>query len=87
MWLIWIFAIDQNIIQIHNNKDIEIFSKNLVNIPLKTGQSIKKPKKYNLVFEIAIPDLENNLLLIIFLNSYSIISIDLVQLGKTFSLI
>ena len=34
-------------IQIYNNKGVKHFYKILINIALKTGQSVEKPKKYN----------------------------------------
>ena len=35
-----IFDVDKDIIQIHNNKDIEFFRKNLIDIALKCCQSV-----------------------------------------------
>lgn len=37
LWLTNILAIYQNIIKIYNNKNVEIFEKDLVNITLKTS--------------------------------------------------
>ena len=51
-----IFNIDPNIIQIYNNKNIKIFYKKFIDIVLKYSQSIKKTKKYNLIFKIIIFD-------------------------------
>ena len=34
MWLTYFFSIDQNIVQIHNNKDVKLFSKNLIDVVL-----------------------------------------------------
>lgn len=36
VWLAWIFGINQNVIQIHNEKNIKLFGKNLIDVTLKT---------------------------------------------------
>ena len=36
-----VFDIDQDIIQIYNDKDIQLFSQYLINISLKDSQDIK----------------------------------------------
>ena len=66
---------DQNIIQIYNNEDIKLFSKNLVDIALKTYWCIEKSKRYNLVFVVAISDTRSHFLFIIFWNPDLMISI------------
>lgn len=44
MWLAWLLDINQNIIQIHNDKNIKLFNKNLIDAALKTGRNIKSSK-------------------------------------------
>lgn len=39
-----IFGIDENIIQVFNNKNIEIFCPNFINIALRICEYIEKPK-------------------------------------------
>lgn len=69
-----IFNINQNTIQIYDGKDIKLFSKYLINITLKTSQSIEKFKMYNLIFKIAIFGSKSGLLFIRFLNFYLVIN-------------
>ena len=38
--LILILNVDKNVIQIHNDKDIELFCQDLVDITLEAGQSV-----------------------------------------------
>ena len=83
VWLAWILGVDQYIIQVYNNKDIQLFSQNLINIFLKGSQNIRKAKKHDLVFEISILDPESCFLFIIFTNFYLIIGISKIQLGKS----
>ena len=73
MILASIFGINQDIIEIFNNKKIEIFCKNIVNLALRAGNDIEKTKMYDLVVEIAIPHLKSCFPLIIFPNSYLMI--------------
>lgn len=75
-----------NIIQIYYNKDIKFFGKDFTNIALKTRQCFRKIKKPDLVLNIVVSDMENKLLLIIFLNSHLIIGISKIQLKKSLNL-
>lgn len=65
-----VFNIYQNVIQTNNNQNVKFLGKNL------SGKCIRKSKKHNLVFKIAILDLINGFLFIVFLNSHFIISTD-----------
>lgn len=73
-----VFTINQNIIQICNNKNMKLFSYNSVNIILKRNLNIKKTKKYKLILEITILSLKNHFLFINFLDLYFIIYIYLI---------
>ena len=86
MWLAEIFGIDQDVIQIYYNKDIKLFSKDPVNIALKTSQYIKKTKKHDLVLEIAVSGVKGCFSLIIFLDSHLMIGISKSQLSKLLNL-
>ena len=81
--LVQIFSIDQYIIQVYNNNNIQLFSQNLMNVFLKSSQSMKKAKKHDLIFEMFISDLKSCFLFIIFPNSYPIIGIGKTQLDKS----
>lgn len=59
----------------NNDKDVKFFCKDFIDIALKTGRSIKKSKKYNLVHEIPVFDTKDNLLFIAFSDSHFIVSI------------
>ena len=73
--LFCIFNIDQDIVQIHYNKNIKLFSKNLVDIVLKTSRCVRKVKEHYLVLKVTIFSTENRFLLITISNSHLIISI------------
>lgn len=74
--LIKILDIYQNIVQIYNNKNVQLFSKNLVVLSLKASWCVKKSEKYFLVLKIAISGLKNTFLFIIFSISHLMIDID-----------
>ncbi len=67
---------DQNVVPIYNDKNIKLFSKDLVNIALETSQGTRKSKGHNLIFEMIISDLKGGLLFFTTVNSYPIISND-----------
>lgn len=70
-----ILSIDQDIVQIHYNKDIKRFNKNLIDVALKIGGCIEKPKGHDLVFEINISGTKDYLLFNTFSNPHLVISI------------
>lgn len=71
-----IFCINEDVVEIHDNKVIELFYHNLIDIALKDGQCVGQPKRYHLVLEVAIVDLEGHLLFIAFYNSHLMVGID-----------
>ena len=77
-----IFGVDEDIIQIHNDKDIKLFRENLIDIALKCCQSVGQSKRHYLIFEVAVSGPESSLLLISFVNSHTVIGTGEVELGK-----
>ena len=59
MKLVKVFNINHNIVQIYNNKNIKLFSKNFIDVTLKSEQNIEKSKNYDLIFKMAILDPKN----------------------------
>ena len=78
----YIFDTDENIIQIHNNKNIKFFCNNLINIALKICRRINQFIKHYLIFKMAISDLESYFLLISFINSYPVIESSEIKLNN-----
>ena len=77
-----IFGVDEDIIQIHNDKNIKFFRKDLIDVALECCQSLGQFKRYYLIFEMAVSGPESSLLLISFTNSHPVISTSKVELGK-----
>ena len=82
IWLICLFNLDQNIVQIYNDKDVKLFSKNLIDIALETGQSVRESKRHDLILKMGILGTKGTLLFVTFLNPHSIIDASEIQLGK-----
>lgn len=49
MWLIYVFAIDKDIMKINNEENSKLFGQHLINITLKPDQSGEKTKKTLLI--------------------------------------
>ena len=79
-------GIDENIIQIYNDKDIELFRKIFIDITLEYCQSISQSKKHYLIPKVTKSGLKSRFLLISFTNSYLVIGTSEVKLGKPPSL-
>ena len=75
MSLAEIFDIDQDIVQIYNNKDIKLFGKDFVNIILKSDQKIGKTKSNDLVLKVPISSIKSYFPLITFSDLYLMICI------------
>ena len=82
MTFFFVFDIDENVIQIYNDKNIKLFCKDLNNIALEGCQSISQLKEHYLILKITISTLESCFPLIFFANSYLIIGTYEIKLGK-----
>ena len=68
----------------NNDKDIELLSQDLIDVPVETGQYVGEPKKYYLVLKIAVSSLETCFLFIVFFNSYLMVNTRKVKLDELF---
>lgn len=69
-----------------NNKNVELFSKNLINITSNITQNIIKAKKYYLVLEVTVLSLENCFQFFVLIYSYFIVGTEIINLCKAFCL-
>lgn len=58
VYLTQIFNINQNIVQVHYNKNVGLFNQNFDNIAFKASETIGKSEKYDWVLKIAISSLK-----------------------------
>ena len=82
----FIFSVGDDIIQVHNDKDIKLFRKNLIDIVLECSQSISLSKRHHLILKITVFGPDSRYLFIFFANSHSVISNSEVKLSKPPSL-
>ncbi len=68
-------GIDEDVIEIHYHKNVELFYHDLVDITLKCGRRVGQSKRHDLVFEVTIAGPEGRLPLIAFLDPHLIVSI------------
>ena len=80
------FGINNNIIKINNDKNIELFSHNLVNITLKASQCIEKPKMHYLILKMVILSLKSRFLFIALFNPPPMVYTCEIKLNKSFGL-
>ncbi len=69
-----VFDINKNIVQVYNNKNIELFCQDLIDIFLKSAWCVGQFKKHNLIFEMAILG-PKGCFRLVFFNLHFIISI------------
>ena len=77
-----VFGIGENTIQIHNNKDIMFFCKDLIDIALECCRSVGQSKRYYLILKMAVFGPESSLSLISFGNSHPVVGTGEIELGK-----
>ncbi len=75
-------SINENIIEIHYYKDVELLGQDLVDITLKHGRCISQSKRYDLVLEMAIAGPEDRLPFIAFSDPHSMVDIGQIELGE-----
>ena len=78
-----ILNIDKDVIQIQNDKNIELLYQDLVDITLEACWGIRKSEKLHLVLKITVSDSKSHLPLVTFLDPHSMIDISQIQLGKS----
>lgn len=67
------FSMNQDVVQVHYDKDIKLLGKDLIDIALEVSWSIRQIKEYHLVFKVIIPYLEDCHLFIFFSNSHLLV--------------
>ena len=82
MFFVFAFSVDQNVIEVHYYKNVELFCQDLVDITLKHGWYIVQSKRHDLVFQVAMVGPENRLLFVFFPHPHLMVGINQFQLGK-----
>ncbi len=63
LYMLFVFAlgVDEDIIEVHYHKNVELLCQDLVDIALERGRCVSQSKKYHLVLEMAIAGSEGRL--------------------------
>ncbi len=78
-------GVDEDVIEVHYHKNVELLCQNLVNLALKHGRCIGQSKRYDLIFKVTIAGPEGHLPFIAFLDPHLIVDISQIKLSKTSS--
>ena len=77
-----IFSINKDVIQIYDDKDIELFCQDLIDVILEADRSVGSSERYYLVLKMTISGLKSYFPLITFFDSHLVIGTSQIQLGK-----
>ena len=77
-----IISINEDVVQIYNDEDVELFYKNLVDKLLEACRYVRQSKGHHLIFEVTVSSFEHGLPLVPFTDSHSMIYTGKVKLGK-----
>ena len=84
--LAWVFGIDEDVIEVNNDKNIEFLGQDLINISLEADRCVGQPKKHYLVLKVAVSSLESRLPFIALFYPHFMVSTHEVELGESFCL-
>ena len=84
--LAWVLGVDEDVIEINNDKDIEFLGQDLVNIALEAGRGIGQLKRHYLVLEVAVSSPESRLSFIALFYPHLMVSTREIELGESFCL-
>ena len=70
LWLARVLDIDQNVIQVDNDKDVQFYSKDFVDVTLEASWSVGEAKEQDLILKVAKPSAERCFLLVTLSNSH-----------------
>ena len=79
-----IIGIDEDVVQIYDNKDIKLFSKNLVDVSLEAGWRVGEIERHHLILEVTVLGSECDFLLVFFADSHSMVDTGEVKLSESF---
>ena len=77
-----ILSIDQDIVQVYNNKDIKFLGWDLIDITLEGSRRVRETKRYDLILKVAISSLKSRFLLVTFSDSHLMVCVGYIELGE-----
>ena len=80
-----IFGVNQDVIQVHNDEDVKLLRKDLVDVPLEACWCVCQTEKHHLILEVAISSPERCFPLVSFADFHLVVCTGEVELCKSFS--
>ena len=77
-----IISINGDVVQIHNNENVKLFGKDLIDVFLEACCCVCWPEKHYLVLKVTVLSFEHGLLFVLFADSYLMVCTGQVELGK-----
>ena len=77
-----IISVDGDVVQIHNDENVKLLSKDLVDKSLEACRCVCEPERHHLILKVAVLSPERGLLLISFADSHLMVCTSKVKLGK-----
>ena len=77
-----IISVNEDVVQIHDDEDVKLLCKDLVDKPLEACRCVRQPKGHHLIFEVTVSSSERGLPLVPFADSHSMVCTGKVELGK-----
>ncbi len=68
-------SVDEDVIEIHYYKDVELLGQNLVDVILKCDRSVGQSKRHDLVVKMSVAGPEGRLPFVTFPNPHSMVGI------------
>ena len=84
--LAWVVNVDEDLIKVNNDKNIEFFGQDLVNMAQEASRWVGKPKKHYLILEVVVLSLKSRLTFIFLFYPHPMVSTCEVKLGESFCL-
>ena len=85
MTIFIIINVDEDVVQIHDDEDIELLCKNLINESLEAYRCVCSSKRHHLILELAVSSPERGLPLILFADFHLMVRTGKVKLSKPLS--
>ncbi len=85
MFFIFVFGIDEDVIEVYYHKNVKLFYQDLINVALERGRYVGQSKRHDLILKVAITGPKGCFPFIAFLDPHSIIGIDQIEFGEMLS--
>ncbi len=80
-----VLSVDEDVIEIHYYKDVELLGQDLVDIALKRGRCVGQFERHNLVLKMAVAGPESRLPFVAFPDPHLMVDVGQIELGETSS--